>query len=199
MKFGELFNHHKIPEWFNDYINYNLLQNKLNTFQKCIKQKKADKLQGYYTITKDGKLVKLDIKLGAGEGVDLFRTTVRELTKSEKTDIMREESVFSEAISSGRKFKIESDEVQDPQGREIPLLVLKYDEPSTNERRRKGSDVDSSSVSSSDESADEANKTVGPEGVPKWKAVFSDRTEKKEKGGAVTAPAAPSDVSPQKP
>ena len=54
MKFGQQFEFHKIPEWYDDYLDYRLLKSLL---------KRAGghgKLQGLYYLTKDCRSFRLD-------------------------------------------------------------------------------------------------------------------------------------------
>ena len=62
MRFGELFEFHKIPEWYNMYLNYGLLKQNIENFQKLEKAKEMMKLPGYY-IRSDvsGEIVALDM------------------------------------------------------------------------------------------------------------------------------------------
>ena len=62
MRFGEQFEFHKIPEWYNQYLNYELFKKKIEQFKES--QKKGDfvKLPGYYIyLIGSRKLVCLDL------------------------------------------------------------------------------------------------------------------------------------------
>ena len=48
MKFGETYEYHKIPEWYNDYLNYAALKSKIDKDKEQIKQQHMIKLPGYY-------------------------------------------------------------------------------------------------------------------------------------------------------
>jgi hypothetical protein len=60
MKFGNLFEFHKIPEWYTEYIRYNELKDRISTFKKLMKHEKTRKLKGYYMINKDGQFYCID-------------------------------------------------------------------------------------------------------------------------------------------
>jgi hypothetical protein len=64
MKFGEILEYHKIPEWYSMYLNYELFKQMIDLF--CMKKKCSEvvMLPGYYFSTSDGTLVKLDIHGG---------------------------------------------------------------------------------------------------------------------------------------
>ena len=61
MKFGEIFEYHKIPEWYNMYLNYELFKQKIELFQLKKKFNEVVRLPGYYVRTSDGQLIKLDL------------------------------------------------------------------------------------------------------------------------------------------
>jgi len=52
MKFGHLFEFHKIPEWYTEYIHYRDLRDLIDDFKKFNKQGLVKPLNGYYTINK---------------------------------------------------------------------------------------------------------------------------------------------------
>ena len=58
MKFGELFEYHKIPEWYNMYLNYELLRQKIDDFN----ENAPVKLPGYYFLCKDSEIKKLELQ-----------------------------------------------------------------------------------------------------------------------------------------
>jgi SPX domain protein involved in polyphosphate accumulation len=60
MKFGEILEYHKIPEWYNMYLNYELFKQKIELFQLKKKFNEVAKLPGYYYRTTDGQLVMLE-------------------------------------------------------------------------------------------------------------------------------------------
>ena len=62
MRFGEQFEYHKIPEWYNNYLNYESLKKKIELFKE--KQKAGDymKLPGLYLFLKEtGKIATFDL------------------------------------------------------------------------------------------------------------------------------------------
>ena len=61
MKFGEIFEYHKIPEWYNMYLNYELFKQKIELFSMKKKFNEVMKLPGYYIRMDDGELVHLDL------------------------------------------------------------------------------------------------------------------------------------------
>ena len=63
MKFGEIFEYHKIPEWYNMYLNYELFKQKIELFSMKKKFDEVMKLPGYYFRLDDGQLVYLDLTL----------------------------------------------------------------------------------------------------------------------------------------
>ena len=58
MKFGAIFEYHKIPEWYNMYLNYELLRQRLDDFN----DKNPVKLPGYYFWCRNGEIKKLTLK-----------------------------------------------------------------------------------------------------------------------------------------
>jgi hypothetical protein len=63
MKFGEIFEYHKIPEWYNMYLNYELFKQKIELFTLKKKLNEVIRLPGYYVRTSDGQLVQLDLTI----------------------------------------------------------------------------------------------------------------------------------------
>ena len=49
VKFGETYEFHKIPEWYNDYINYQVLKKKIEKFKAERKAGNYMKMKGYYS------------------------------------------------------------------------------------------------------------------------------------------------------
>jgi hypothetical protein len=60
MKFGQSFEYHKIPEWYNMYLNYAGLKKCIETFKESRKKGELVKLPGFYMLTKERLLVQLD-------------------------------------------------------------------------------------------------------------------------------------------
>ena len=54
MKFGHLFEFHKIPEWYTEYVHYRDLKDRISDFKRRLKQDKVRKLKGYYMVNKKG-------------------------------------------------------------------------------------------------------------------------------------------------
>jgi len=54
MKFGHLFEYHKIPDWYTEYVHYRELKIKIDEFKALKKQSQVKQLKGYYTINKFG-------------------------------------------------------------------------------------------------------------------------------------------------
>jgi hypothetical protein len=54
MKFGHLFEFHKIPEWYTEYVHYKDLRDQIDQFKKFFKEGLVKPLNGYYTINKAG-------------------------------------------------------------------------------------------------------------------------------------------------
>lgn len=52
MKFGHLFEFHKIPDWYTEYVQYRELKTRIDTFKAMKKNGTIDKLKGYYMINK---------------------------------------------------------------------------------------------------------------------------------------------------
>lgn len=59
MKFGQQFEFHKIPEWYNMYLDYDLLCRYISEFKDSTEHKKSVKLAGYYILTKNNAVVNL--------------------------------------------------------------------------------------------------------------------------------------------
>ena len=60
MKFGHLFEFHKIPEWYTEYLAYKELKSRIDTFKGLRKIDRTRKLKGYYMINKEGQLYCID-------------------------------------------------------------------------------------------------------------------------------------------
>ena len=50
MKFGNLFEFHKIPEWYTEYVHYVLLRSLIDEFKSLRKLGLVRPLKGFYTI-----------------------------------------------------------------------------------------------------------------------------------------------------
>ena len=60
MKFGHLFEFHKIPEWYTEYVQYKDLRKKIDEFKSLVKEGHVRKLKGYWTINKKGQIFCID-------------------------------------------------------------------------------------------------------------------------------------------
>ena len=61
MKFGEQFELHKIPEFYNKYLNYEIFKREIEIYKQYRKEHNQKKLNGYYLILKRTKaIVKID-------------------------------------------------------------------------------------------------------------------------------------------
>ena len=61
MKFGQQFEFHKIPEWYNVYLDYDLLKHMIEDFKSQQKQGELKKLPGFYVYTKHQAIISLDV------------------------------------------------------------------------------------------------------------------------------------------
>ena len=61
MKFGVMFEFHKIPEWYQWYFNYELMKNLIEDFKEERKAGHFIKLSGFYVFTKHHAVICLDI------------------------------------------------------------------------------------------------------------------------------------------
>jgi len=61
MKFGEQFEFHKIPEWYNKYLDYEKLKDLIETFQDRTKSGELVKLHGFWVFTQKKAIIPLDI------------------------------------------------------------------------------------------------------------------------------------------
>ena len=50
MRFGEIFELHKIPEWYTEYMDYKALRLRIDEFKNLRKTGDTRKLKGYYMI-----------------------------------------------------------------------------------------------------------------------------------------------------
>lgn len=60
MKFGQLFEFHKIPEWYTEYFMYKEFIIKINDFKTLRSIGKAKLLIGFYMVNKNRKLYCID-------------------------------------------------------------------------------------------------------------------------------------------
>ena len=60
MKFGHLFEYHKIPEWYTEYMHYKELKQRIDNFKNLTKVEKTRKLKGYYMVNKAGQFYCID-------------------------------------------------------------------------------------------------------------------------------------------
>jgi hypothetical protein len=60
MKFGHLFEFHKIPEWYTEYVHYKDLREQIDKFKAFCKDGLAKPLNGYYTINRNGQIYCID-------------------------------------------------------------------------------------------------------------------------------------------
>ena len=61
MKFGTQFEFHKIPEWYDMYLNYEFLKNMIETHKALCKKGDMTKLPGFYSFTQKRAIVSLDV------------------------------------------------------------------------------------------------------------------------------------------
>ena len=60
MKFGHLFEFHKVPEWYAEYVDYNQLRALIDAFKTMCKEGGTRKLKGYYMVNNKGQLYCID-------------------------------------------------------------------------------------------------------------------------------------------
>ena len=60
MKFGHLFEYHKIPDWYTEYVHYKELKMRIDTFKAMKKAGNVKQLKGYYMINKKGQMYCID-------------------------------------------------------------------------------------------------------------------------------------------
>jgi hypothetical protein len=70
MKFGHLFEFHKIPEWYTEYVHYRELRAQIDQFKKFKKEGLVKPLNGYWTINKSGQIYCIDF-------IQNFKTEVK--------------------------------------------------------------------------------------------------------------------------
>ena len=57
MRFGQLFEYHKIPEWYNNYLKYEKLKEGIEKFQEQCNNGERLKLHGLYMYLGFGKQI----------------------------------------------------------------------------------------------------------------------------------------------
>ena len=60
MKFGQQFEFHKIPEWYDEYLDYENLKYLLRRFSGNVEYGTLVKLPGFYTINNQQVLIPLE-------------------------------------------------------------------------------------------------------------------------------------------
>ena len=60
MRFGHLFELHKIPEWYTEYTDYKALKQRIDEFNNLRKVGATKKLKGYYMINQKGQIYCID-------------------------------------------------------------------------------------------------------------------------------------------
>ena len=60
MKFGKLFELHKIPDWYTEYAQYGELKARITLFNASVASGELERLKGYYMINKLGQLYCID-------------------------------------------------------------------------------------------------------------------------------------------
>ena len=60
MKFGHLFEFHKIPDWYTEYVHYKELKLRIDEFKSLKKMGQVKQLKGYYMINKRGQIYSID-------------------------------------------------------------------------------------------------------------------------------------------
>jgi len=61
MKFGNLFEFHKIPEWYNEYLDYKKFVRMIESHQQSIKCNELTKLSGIFFITEHKEVIDIPI------------------------------------------------------------------------------------------------------------------------------------------
>ena len=75
MKFGQQFEYHKIPEFYNSYLDYEFLKQMIEAFKDSRKNGTYAKLIGFYVFTKQQGIAALDIIKIKGEEEGIERAT----------------------------------------------------------------------------------------------------------------------------
>ena len=88
MKFGHLFEFHKIPDWYTEYVNYRELKLRIDEFKAMKKAGYVKQLKGYYMINKQGQIYCIDfIK-------DSNRQTKKRVIRKTKSHLLSNEKVL---------------------------------------------------------------------------------------------------------
>lgn len=98
MKFGNLFEFHKIPEWYNHYLDYKKFVAQIESHQQMVKSKELSKLNGVFFMTEDKRI--LDVPLF--EQLPLDMQPDEALTFGSSDHPLRTDPDFS--IDSSRKM-----------------------------------------------------------------------------------------------
>lgn len=61
MKFGNLFEFHKIPEWYNEYLDYKKFARFIESHQQMVHSKDLFKLDGVFFLTADKQVIDVPI------------------------------------------------------------------------------------------------------------------------------------------
>ena len=70
MKFGHLYEFHKIPEWYTEYVDYIALRARIDVFKRLVKADAVRKLKGYYMINNAGQIYCIDFIKNYKEHLD---------------------------------------------------------------------------------------------------------------------------------
>ena len=65
MKFGHLFEFHKIPDWYTEYVQYRQLKLRIDDFKALKNTGLVKQLKGFYMINKKGQIYPLDFSEGS--------------------------------------------------------------------------------------------------------------------------------------
>ena len=60
MKFGNLFEFNKVPDWYTEYVQYVELKRRINLFKNLSESGEVERLKGYYMINRQGQLYCID-------------------------------------------------------------------------------------------------------------------------------------------
>lgn len=64
VQFGDQYETQKIPEWYNEYLDYQLLMKKMEDFDRLEKEQKCLKMPGFYYFSpKLQKLVNIEFEI----------------------------------------------------------------------------------------------------------------------------------------
>ena len=112
MKFGHLFEFHKIPDWYTEYVHYRELKVRIDEFKALKKIAQIDKLKGYYMINKQGQIYCID-----------FIKDFQPKTKNEKMSKQRQKSqlFLSEFGGSAGRSQLIPNTQQDATNQHVKL------------------------------------------------------------------------------